>query len=130
MKAAALFLLVLALPAAIAQDSPDGPATVPHADYPLRVQVLMTKANVSRYGSHGFGRGNVLGPPEKGIDFTYDCSTPFLNNGPAEFYQARWKKPDRQIEILMQRIGSDHLDKCQIDIAYKPAPYGQPHASR
>lgn len=130
MKVAALLLFVLALPAATAQESPDGPATAPNPQFPLRVQVLMTKANGNRLGFHGFGRGNLLGTPEKGIDFTYDCATPFFNNGPKEFYQARWKKPDREIEILMQRIGSDHLDKCRLDIAYKPRPYGEPRAAR
>ena len=106
--------------------SPDAPATTPNPAYPVHVQVLLTKANSDQYGARGFGRGNILGAPAKGIDFTYDCSTPFLNNGPEEFYQARWKKPNQQLELLMQRIGSEHFDKCNINITYKPAPYSLP----
>jgi hypothetical protein len=105
---------------------PDSPATQANPDYPVHVQVLRTKANEDKYGAHGFGRGNILGPPLKGIDFTYYCATPFLNNGPTEFYQARWKKPEQKLELLMQRIGSNHLDKCEIDISYKPMPYSLP----
>jgi hypothetical protein len=88
---------------------------------------LLTKANGGRSGFTGFGRGNILVPDLKGIDFTYDCGTAFLNNGPTEFYQARWKKPDRKLEILMQRIGSDHLDKCELEVSYKAAPYKPSH---
>ena len=106
---------------------PDGPVLQPNPDYPVHVQVLRTSANATRMGAHGFGRGNILGPPDRGIDFIYDCSQAILNNGPTEFYQARWKKPDQKLELLMQRTGSDHLDKCTIEITYKPVPYGLPH---
>jgi hypothetical protein len=119
MKFAALFLLAFLGQA----PAPDSPATAPHPDYPLHVRILLTKASGNRNGFTGFGRGNLLDPTLKGIDFTYDCGEAFLNNGPAESYQAKWKKPDRQLEILMQRIGSDHLDRCQLNIAYKAEPY-------
>ena len=46
-----------------------------------------------------------------------------LDNSRNEFYQARWKKPNRKLEILMQRIGSDHVDKCELDVALKQVPY-------
>jgi hypothetical protein len=104
-------------------NTPDGPAVAPNSQFPLHVEVLVTQASADRSGSRGFGRGNILGPPEKGIDFTYECSEAILNTNKNEFYQARWKKQDRRLELLMQRIGSDHLDKCDIDIAYKAQPY-------
>jgi hypothetical protein len=106
--------------------SPDGPATVTNPQFPIHVQVLATKADNTRIGARGMGRGNILGDTVKGIDFAYDCAEPILNTGPAEFYQARWKKQDQKLELLMQRIGSDHLDKCTIAITYKPAPYALP----
>jgi hypothetical protein len=108
------------------QASPDGPANAPNPQYPLHLQVLVTKGASDRYGAHGNGRGNILGTPAEGIDFSYDCSAPMLNNGPTEFYQARWKKQDRALEILMQRIGSDHIDKCDINVAVKAMPYTPP----
>lgn len=119
MKAA----LLLPLAFLLQFQTPDGPATATNPQYPLHVEVLVTQASAGATGSRGFGRGNILGPPEKGIDFTYECSAAILNNNKNEFYQARWKKQDRRLELLMQRIGSDHLDKCDIDIAYKAQPY-------
>lgn len=120
MKAVLLLPLALALQIA----APDGPATTPDLQYPVHLQIMMTKANGSFRGFSGFGRGNILGPPLQGVDFTYNCSTPMLDNGRNEFYQARWKKQDRKLEILMQRIGSDHVDKCDLEVALKNVPYG------
>jgi hypothetical protein len=116
--------LVLALVWQVA--APDGPAMAPNPDYPVHVQILATKAQNGKRGAHGFGRANIVGPPAKGIDFTYDCAEPILNNGAREFYQARWKKQDLKLEILMQRIGSDHIDKCDLEVAMKDVPYALP----
>jgi hypothetical protein len=106
--------------------APDGPATAPNPEYPVHVQILSTKAENGRRGAKGFGRGNIVGPPARGIDFTYDCGSPILNNGEREFYQARWKKQDLKLEILAQRIGSNHVDKCELDVAMKAEPYAFP----
>jgi hypothetical protein len=122
-------LALLALAFLWQVSAPDGPATTPNAQYPLHVQILLTKANNSSRGANGFGRGNVLGVPgtaARGIDFTYDCGEPMLNSGEREFYQARWKKQDRELQILMQRIGSDHVDKCDLEVAMKDVPYAEP----
>ena len=119
MKAA----LILPLAFLFQISTPDGPATAPNPQFPLHVEVVQTQATAGRDGSRGFGRGNILGTPEKGIDFTYQCSSAVLNTGKNEFYQARWKKQDRQLQLLMQRIGSDHLDKCDLDVSYKAQPY-------
>lgn len=120
----------LAVIAAIAMmgfgQTPDGPATQPNAKYPLKVEIMTTKANDSRRGTHGIGRGNLMGDNPRGIDFTYECGQAFLNNNPGEFYEARWKKEDAKLELLMQRIGSSKTDTCEIDIAYKAAPYAWP----
>jgi hypothetical protein len=116
-------VLMLPLAFLLQVSMPDGPATTPNLEYPMHVEVIQTQARAGFGGARGFGRGNILGQPEKGIDFTYECSNAILNTNKNEFYQARWKKQDRRLEILMQRIGSDHLDKCDIDIAYKAQPY-------
>lgn len=115
--------LLLPLAFLLQINTPDGPATNPNPQFPLHVEVIQTQATARRNGSTGFGRGNLLGSPAKGIDFTYECSAAILNTNKNEFYQARWKKQDRRLELLMQRIGSDHLDKCDIDISYKAHPY-------
>jgi hypothetical protein len=129
LKVLAMKFAVLALAFFWQVSMPDGPVTAPHPDYPVHVQVLLTKAQNGRRGATGFGRGNIVGPPAKGIDFTYDCGQPFLNNGEQEFYQARWKKQDQKLEILMQRIGSDHIDKCDLEVAMKDVPYAVPSKS-
>ena len=115
---------VLLLPLAfLLQSTPDGPATAPNPDFPVHVRVIQTQGRAGRQGARGFGRANILGTPEKGIDFTYQCGEAVLNTGKNEFYQARWKKQDSKLELLMQRIGSDHLDKCDLEVTVKAAPY-------
>lgn len=77
-------------------------------------------------GYDGYGRADLLGATPQGVDYTFSCSEPFLHNvGKAEFYQARWKKPDQKLEILMQKVGSDHLQKCELKTSVKPEPYGK-----
>jgi hypothetical protein len=77
-------VLLLPLAFMLQISTPDGPATAPNLEYPLHVQVLQTQANTDRLGSRGFGRGNILGPPEKGIDFTYQCGPALLDTGKNE----------------------------------------------
>jgi hypothetical protein len=99
-----------------------GPATTPNPDFPLHVHIFIAKA--------GFGRGDLLGPAPEGFDYTTTCENAFFNNGQAaEFYQARWKKPNAKIEILLQRIGGDHTSRCELNIDLKGKPYGRYTAS-
>jgi hypothetical protein len=139
LKAISLIATVMMMRAAIllmalmgsAGPAPDGPAMKPDPEYPIHVRVILTKANGGRRGYTGFGRGDILPSPSheappQGFDFTYDCAVPFLaNTGAGEFYQAQWKKPEKRLEILMQQIGSNHLDHCELQVALKAAPYGQ-----
>jgi hypothetical protein len=126
-----LLLVLVSATMASAQHEPPGVAsTVPNPSYPLRLRVLSADRLRDRFGVHGFGRADLLGPPVRGLDYTYVCGEGFLHNGPAdEFYQGRWKKPDQEMEILVQRVGSDHVDKCDIKVTMKAEPYGRYGAS-
>jgi len=106
--------------------APDVPATAPNAEFPLHVRIFGNHWNYSRTGYHGFGRGDLLGDKPVGFEYTYSCSEPFLHNAlKGEFYQARWKKQDLKLEILMQKVGSNHLHRCELNVALKHVPYGR-----
>jgi hypothetical protein len=105
--------------------SPDVPATEPNPQFPLHVRILQSHWNHVNGGYQGYGRGDILADEPTGFDYTYSCSEPFLHNAQKdEFYQARWKKQDQKIELLMLQVGSTHEQKCELKVALKPAPYG------
>ena len=123
---ASLFLATSPLFAQRYAQPPDVPASAPASDFPLHVRILNVHWNRVNGGYEGYGRADLLGPPLQGIDYTFSCSEPFLHNAArGEFYQARWKKQDQKLEILMQKVGSDHLQKCELKTAVKSQPYGR-----
>jgi hypothetical protein len=138
-------VLLLALFAQFSTAPQDVPLADPTPEFPLHVHLFS-----ARYGTdtirqwrspqaqmrggpgylqptgsfHGYGTGNLLGADPRGFDYSFDCSKPFAENvQPQDFYQARWKKQDQRLEILMQRIGSDHADICELKVALKPRPF-------
>ena len=133
-------LLVLALPVLFASTSANGfqgmhePPRVawstPNPEYPLKVQVLSSARSESHHAgiitTSSYGSANLLATPKVGLDYSSHCEGGFLHNGEAEeFYQGKWKKQDRQIEILVVQTGSTHPEKCTIDVTLKAAPYGK-----
>jgi hypothetical protein len=128
MKAAVLALCLIAAAPLMAQlwhEPPDVAATTPYSDFPVHIHLYHVHWQNIRGTYEGYGRGDLLGPKPQGVDYTFSCSEPFLHNvGKAEFYQARWKKQDQRLEILMQKVGSDKLQKCELKTTLKPEPYG------
>ena len=120
-------LLLLAMFAQLFYPTPPAdPATAPNPDDPGHVHSLIAKATGGQGDYHGFGRGDILGPNLQGFDYTFSCGQPFNNNRqPSEFYQARWKKLNEKLEILLQPIGSSHINHCDLNIALKAKPYGR-----
>ena len=109
---------------------PDVPATAPNPEFPLHLHIFTNRWSHVRGNYEGWGRGDLLGDKPTGLDFTFSCGEPFLFNAQqGEFYQARWKKQDHKLEILMQKVGSDHLQKCELNVTLKPTPYGHYKAS-
>jgi hypothetical protein len=122
----AFFLLLIVIPSAaqVFYEPPDVPATAPNPEFPVRVHILGSHWNYVRGSYRGYGRGDLLGDNPVGFDYTYSCSQPFLHNAlREEFYQARWKKQDQKLEILTQKVGSDHFHHCELKVALKPVPY-------
>ena len=144
-------LLLLAFLGQAGTAPPDVPLADPTPDFPLHVHLISARFGadtVREYRSlqgemrggpgylqatgsyHGFGAGNLLGDTPRGFDYAFDCGAAFVENRQAQdFYQARWKKQDERLEILMQRIGSDHYDICELKLAMKPHPFSDGEAS-
>lgn len=103
------------------------------ADYPLRVHVLWR--NGTRHYYHlggaatsgldqvdGLGQGNLFenGQP-RGFDFNYTCGQPITPQTGYETFLARWKKQDRELEILMPVMGGKpgEMNYCDLKVSMK-----------
>jgi hypothetical protein len=99
-------------------------------DYPLHFHVVDGLRDEDSYEDHGWGTANLTDPAAQssvmGADYTYSCSYGFLTNSQLSgFYQARWVKPYNELEVLLQRPGSDKVDTCKVEVNLKPQPYPQ-----
>jgi len=97
------------------------------ADFPLRVHVFSFSSIRHYHGSFlqevdGIGQANLFenGQP-RGFDFTYQCGQPITPELGFETLMARWKKPDRVIEILMPSIGGKpgEMNSCDLKVTLK-----------
>lgn len=100
-----------------------GPTLVPNPQYPIRVRIL--ERNLSRRNgwNNMWGRANIVTPKRQGFDYQSDCGAVFMVNHGAELYSARWKKPDRELEILVSRMGTGKSDKCTLKADLKNFVY-------
>lgn len=135
MRSALLALALFAAPLAgvrfpAEHEPPRVPWATPNPDYPLKVRVLSSARTETRRGgiidTRSYGSGNLLGNPRVGFDYNSNCEGGFMHNAESEdFYQGKWKKQDRKIDILVVETGSNHPEKCEIDVTLKAAPYGK-----
>jgi len=103
---------------------PDAPTGVQDPKFPLRVKIIGDNWNRSASGVHGWGRGDLVVPQLQGFDYAYNCSQPFMPTTGEEVYSARWKKQDKQLELLTGKIGSDNkADKCELNVTMQPFVY-------
>ena len=106
------------------QPPPCVPVTQANPAYPLHVHLLDTRWNRDGWGYQGWGRANLLGDNPLGLEYTFTCTErPMYNAQADEFYQARWKKPRRKMEILMQEVGGKHVEKCDLMVTELDHPY-------
>ena len=70
----------------------------------------------------GEGRANLYenGLP-KGFDFSYQCGARILVSPGFETYLARWKKPGRELAILLPTLGGKpgEMNECNLEVTLK-----------
>ncbi len=133
MRSAVLVLALLAAPYVGGQAFHEMPRvtwSTLNPDYPLKVRVFSSDRHQERHGgmiyTNSYGSANLLGNPNVGLDYTSNCEGGFLHNAEGgEYYQGRWKKQDREIEILVVETGQNRPEKCKIEVTLKPAPYSK-----
>jgi len=104
----------------------------PDPDYPLHLHIITGLRHLFTGGVQGYGTANLAagGGPLQGVDYNYNCSHGLIPNAqPEEFFQGVWVKKNQRMEILLQRMGSDHVDRCQLNISVKGSPYPEPSIS-
>ena len=100
-----------------------GPTQVQDPAYPLRVRILERNGSRSAYGLRMWGRANITVPQEQGFDYQSDCDTLFMVSHGDEVYSARWKKPDKELEMLVSKMGTGKSEKCTVKADLKPFVY-------
>jgi hypothetical protein len=120
-------VLVLVL-IALAQMNVGAPMQVQDPAYPLRLRVLSRNSSRGPYGVTTWGRADLYdGQKEQAVDYEADCDEVVMVTSGEERYGARWKKQDKQLEILLSRMGTGKVDRCTIKTDLKPFIYGFDH---
>ena len=81
------------------------------ADYPLRIHIF--QRNETTFYHHrveeeakGEGRANLFASGEvHGVDFSFECSEKLKASFGYETYPAKWKKPDKELTVLLPVFG-------------------------
>lgn len=71
------------------------------------------------------GRGNIGdGPTKHAFDFNYDCFTHARVTIKGQFYMAKWKKPQHELELLVPDIGKEGKYKaCEVRTTVREGVY-------
>jgi hypothetical protein len=100
------------------------------ADYPLRLQIF--GRNQTTFYSHrsedeakGDGRADLYEHGEAhGVDFSYECGYKVRTSFGYETYPARWKKPGRELVVLLPVFGkSGQFFTCDFSTDVKDFTY-------
>ena len=111
-----LFLFVSFSSAAFAQMNVGGPTQVQDPAYPLRVRILTRNTSRGPNGMRMWGRADLFGQQETGIDYESTCSEVLMVTHGDERYSARWKKQDKELEMLISRVGTGKSEKCTVRV--------------
>jgi hypothetical protein len=115
--------LILLLLVAFPQVPVGGPTQVQDPAYPLKVRILERNTSRSAYGMRMWGRADLTLPQEQGFDYESDCSMLFMVSHGDELYSARWKKQDKELEMLVSKMGTGKSEKCTVKADLKPYIY-------
>jgi len=117
----------LAMISPMAMGKPAVPVLEADPNFPLRLQLWVTRSGFGSQGSHAEGYGNVIGPPAQGFDFAHECPVRLpVGRNNTDVYQARWVEKDLQLEILLREVGTRQQSVCVVDVGMKSAPYPVP----
>ena len=102
------------------------------ADYPLRLHIF-GQSETSFYhgrdeaGVKGDGRADLYeGGEARGVDFSYECGYKLRNSFGYETYPAKWKKPGRELVVLLPMIGrSGEFFTCHFNTDVKDFAYAR-----
>jgi len=110
------FLLVISIGIALAQVRVGGPTPGQDPNYPLRVRILTRNTDRGPYGIRMWGRADLFGGTlaEQGFDYESTCDELVMVTHGDERYSARWKKQDRELEMLLSKVGSGKANKCSV----------------
>ena len=98
---------------ALAQINVGGPAHVEDPAYPLRVRILTRNTARGLGGIRMWGRADLfLDQKEQGFDYESTCDEVLMVTHGDERYSARWKKQDKELEMLVSRVGTGKANKC------------------
>lgn len=107
MRRSRLFLVVAFLAAAAALHA----ESKNPGDYPLRIHIFGRNQTTFYHHEYvedakGDGRANLFANGEvHGVDFSYDCSEKLRSSFGYDTYPAKWKKPGKQLVVLMPVFG-------------------------
>ncbi len=101
---------------ALAQVNVGGPTDVQDPAYPLRVRILTRNASRTSYGAmRMWGRADLfLDQQEQGFDYESTCDELLMVTHGDERYSARWKKQDKELEMLVSKVGTGKANKCVV----------------
>jgi hypothetical protein len=100
------------------------------ADYPLRIHIFR-RSETTFYrmrvaeNAKGEGRANLFenGQPHA-VDFQFNCTNQLPTSSGFETFPARWKKPNRELEVLIPEFGKqDSYDTCKLEVLLKDFAY-------
>jgi hypothetical protein len=117
MRPIAVLPLVLVLAGvAFAQINVGGPVQTQDPAYPLRVRILTRNMSGGQSGLRTWGRADLFGGavPEQGFEYESTCDEVLMVTHGDERYSARWKKQDRELEMLVSKVGSGKANKCSV----------------
>lgn len=125
MRQLALLVPALALiSGASAQVNVGGPTEVQDPAYPLKVRIMERNTDRSRFGVRSWGRADLYdGPKVRGFDYQTDCNVIVMTSQGDERFSARWKKQDKELEMLVSKIGAAKPQRCVVKANLQPFVY-------
>ena len=111
-------LTLLLLGTAITQEAGAKPRDL--SQYPLRVHIFQShwdRRSGDFYGQ-GYGIANLFdGATVRGMNFTYDCPAQYAETIGNEAYVAKWKKPEKTLELVAEKTGEPgKSDTCEFRV--------------